>query len=263
MKDFLLNSAEEEPDLIIWPETAAPFFFQDAKEFQPLILDIPVRTGAFLLFGSPSYKIVNRKVDHYNSAYLASPSGEIVGKYDKVHLVPFGEYVPLGEILKLGSLGEGIGDFKSGKDVINLSLPQGKFGVLICFEIIFPDLCRRFVKKGANFLVTITNDAWFGRTSAPYQHLSIATFRAVENRVFIARAANTGISAFIDPSGKVLKQGEIFTEEAISGVIRLSSSRTFYTLYGDVFAWICSGFSILLLGYIFFRKRDGIHRVLR
>jgi len=250
-----LKLGKEEPDLIIWPETAAPFFFQDAKELQPLILDIPVRTRAFLLFGSPSYKIVNRKVDHYNSAYLVSSSGAIVGKYDKVHLVPFGEYVPLGEILKLGSLGEGIGDFKSGKEVINLSLPQGKFGVLICFEIIFPDLCRRFVKEGANFLVTITNDAWFGKTSAPYQHLSIATFRAVENRVYIARAANTGISAFIDPSGKILKQGEIFTEEAISGAIRLSSSMTFYTLYGDVFAWLCFGFSILLLAYIFFRKR--------
>jgi apolipoprotein N-acyltransferase len=179
-----------------------------------------------------------------------------VGRYDKIHLVPFGEYVPLGEILSLGSLGEGIGDFKSGKEIINLSLPQSKFGVLICFEVIFPDLCRRFVKKGANFLVTITNDAWFGRTSAPYQHFSIAAFRAVENRVFVARAANTGISGFIDPKGKILNEGGIFTEEAISGVIRLSNIRTFYTLYGDVFAWICSGVSILLLGYAFLRKQE-------
>jgi apolipoprotein N-acyltransferase len=247
--------AEKKPDLIIWPETATPFFFQDAKEFQPLVLDIPKKTNAFLLFGTPSYKIQKGKVSHYNSAYLISPSGDLIGKYDKIHLVPFGEYVPMQDLLFfIGSLGEGIGDFKSGREIFNFSLPQGKFGVLICFEIIFPDLCRRFVKRGANFLVTITNDAWFGRTSAPYQHFSIATFRAVENRVFIARAANTGITGFIDPKGRILKEGGIFTEEAVNGTIRLSSQKTFYTLYGDVFAWICSAFSIFLLAYALFQK---------
>ena len=250
-----LKVAEGKPNLIIWPETATPFFFQDEKEFQPLVLDIPMKTGSFLLFGTPSYKIERGKVNHYNSAILASPSGELKGKYDKIHLVPYGEYVPLGEYLSLGSLGEGIGNFKSGKETYNFTLPQGKFGVLICFEIIFPDLCRRFVKEGANFLVTITNDAWFGRTSAPRQHLTMATFRAIENRVFIARAANTGISAFIDPVGRIMKQGKIFTEEAINGTIGLSREKTFYTLYGDVFAWVCSAFSIILLGYAFFLNR--------
>jgi apolipoprotein N-acyltransferase len=154
----------------------------------------------------------------------------------------------------IGSLGEGIGDFKPGKEIFNFSLRQGKFGVLICFEIIFPDLCRRFVKGGANFLVTITNDAWFGRTSAPYQHFSMAVFRAVENRVFIARAANTGITGLIDPRGKILKEGRIFTEEAISGTIRLSSQKTFYTLYGDIFAWMCSALSLLFIAYALFQN---------
>ena len=126
--------------------------------------------------------------------------------------------------------------------------------MLICFEIIFPDLSRRFVKKGANLLVTITNDAWFGRTSAPYQHFSMAAFRAVENRVFVARAANTGITGFIDPRGKILKEGGIFTEEAMSETVRLSSQKTFYTLFGDVFAWVCSGFSVLLLAYTLFKR---------
>jgi apolipoprotein N-acyltransferase len=240
--------AEEKLDLIIWPETAIPFFFQDAEEYQPFILDISKKTNAFLLFGTPSYKIERGRVVHYNSAYLVSPSGELVGKYDKIHLVPFGEYIPMQDLLFfIGSLGEGIGDFKPGKTIFNFSLPQGKFGVLICFEIIFPDLCRRFVKRGANFLVTITNDAWFGRTSAPYQHFSMATFRAVENRVFVARAANTGITGFIDPTGKILKEGRIFTQEAMIGTIRLSDLKTFYTLYGDIFAWVCSALSILLL----------------
>ncbi len=247
--------AEQKPDLIIWPETATPFFFQDAEKYQPFILDIPKKTNAFLLFGAPSYKVERGKMNYYNSAYLASPSGELVGKYDKIHLVPFGEYVPMQPLLFfIGSLGEGIGDFKPGKEIFNFSLPQGKFGVLICFEIIFPDLCRRFVEKGANFLVTITNDAWFGRTSAPYQHFSMATFRAVENRVFVARAANTGITGFVDPTGKILREGGIFTEEAMSGTIRLSNQKTFYTLHGDIFAWICSALSICLLLNALIRK---------
>ncbi len=247
--------AEEKPDLIIWPETAAPFFFQDAKEYQSLILDIPKKTNSFLLFGTPSYKVQKGKVNHYNSAYLVSPSEELVGKYDKIHLVPFGEFIPMQDLLFfIGSVGEGIGDFKSGREIFNFELPQGKFGVLICFEIIFPDLCRRFVKRGANFLVTITNDAWFGRTSAPYQHFSMAAFRAVENRVFVARAANTGITGFIDPKGKIVKQGRIFTDEAMNGTIGLSNQKTFYTLYGDIFAWICSFSSILLLANALFLR---------
>ena len=247
--------AEGKPDLIIWPETATPFFFQDEKAYQPMILDLPKKTNAFLLFGSPSYKIEKGKVNHFNSALMVSPSGELVGKYDKIHLVPYGEYVPLGEIISLGSLGEGIGNFKPGKQIFNFSLPQGKFGVVICFEIIFPDLCRKFVKEGADFLVTLTNDAWFGRTSAPYQHLSMATFRAIENRVFVVRAANTGITGFIYPKGEIVKQGGIFTEETMIGTIHLSKQKTFYTVYGDVFAWICSGLSLLLLGYAVLQNR--------
>jgi len=251
-----LKVSEGKPDLIIWPETATPFFFQETGEYQPMILDISEKTNAFLLFGSPSYKVEKGKVNHYNSAYLISPAKELIGRYDKIHLVPFGEYVPLSNLLFfIGSLGEGIGNFKPGKEIFNFSIPQGKFGVLICFEIIFPDLCRRFVKGGADFLVTITNDAWFGRTSAPYQHLSMATFRAIENRVFVARAANTGISALIDPKGKIVEQGEIFTEEAINGTIRLSKEKTFYTLYGDVFAWICCALSILFLGHALIQKQ--------
>ena len=250
-----LRVAQERPDLIIWPETATPFFFQDAKEYQPLVLNIPRETGAYVLFGSPSYTVKGQKVSHYNSTYLISPGGEIVGKYDKIHLVPFGEYVPLKDLLFfMGSLGEGIGDFKSGKEATLLSLPQARFGVVICFEIIFPDLCRQLVRRGADFLVTLTNDAWFRRTSAPYQHMAIATFRAVENRVFIARAANTGISGFIDPKGKIMNHGGIFTEDALNGTIRRMNEKTFYTLYGDVFAWVCVATTVFALGAAILRK---------
>ncbi|MCK5553025.1 MAG: apolipoprotein N-acyltransferase, partial [Deltaproteobacteria bacterium] len=128
----------------------------------------------------------------------------------------------------------------------------GDFGVLICFEIIFPNLCRKFVKAGAQFLVTITNDAWFGRTSAPYQHLSMATFRAVENRVSIARAANTGISAFIDAKGEIRKRSDIFVRETLVGHINPKIEGTFYTRYGDVFALVSSAiaFLLILLAYL-------------
>ncbi len=249
-----LKVAQEKPDLIIWPETATPFFFQDEKGYQSLIFEIPKKTEAFLLFGTPAYKVENGKVNHYNRALLLDPSGKVVGRYDKIHLVPYGEYVPLGEYISLGSLGEGIGNFKPGNEIFNFSLRNGKFGVLICFEIIFPDLCRRFVKKGANFLVTITNDAWFGKTSAPYQHFSMAVFRAVENRVFIARAANTGISGFIDAKGRIIEKGRLFKEEVMNETIRLSNYKTFYTQYGDIFAWICSLISIAFLSLIMIQK---------
>lgn len=250
---------EDKPYLIIWPETATPFFFQQEKRYQPIVLNIPKKTGAFLLFGTPSYKIEKGKINHYNSAFFISPQGEFLGQYDKIHLVPFGEYVPFGDYIPLGSLGEGIGNFKPGKDIYNFSIPNGKFGVVICFEIIFPDLCRKFVKEDANFLVTITNDAWFGRTSAPYQHFSIAVFRAVENRVFIARAANTGISGFIDPKGKILNKTDIFTKETITGTIGLLREKAFYTKYGDIFVWICCVIFIFILTLLLVRKKISFY----
>ena len=222
------------------------------NRYQPLILKIAEETGAHLLFGSPSHDWVKGKVKYYNSAYLLSPQGKVVGKYDKIHLVPFGEYVPLSGLLFFLESLSGVGNLSPGKTVQNLHFPQGDFGVLICFEIIFPNLCRKFVKAGAQFLVTITNDAWFGRTSAPYQHLSMATFRAVENRVSIARAANTGISAFIDAKGEIRKRSDIFVRETLVGHINPKIEGTFYTRYGDVFALVSSAiaFLLILLAYL-------------
>jgi apolipoprotein N-acyltransferase len=250
-----IEAARSKPDLVIWPETATPFFFQDAKQFQPLLFGIAQTTQSYLLFGSPSYRVDRGKVYHYNSAYLLSPAGAIEGKYDKIHLVPYGEYVPLSDLISIGSLGEGIGNFSPGREIKTLSTPKARFGVAICFEIIFPDLCRRIVKQGADFLVTLTNDAWYGRTSAPYQHLTIAVFRAVENRVWVARAANTGISGLIDPTGRIVKQSGLFTQEALTGDIRLMAERSFYTLWGDVFAWFCSAVVAGFLAFAWGRGR--------
>jgi apolipoprotein N-acyltransferase len=250
-KTLTQNLARAFPDLVIWPETAVPFFFPFDQPFSPVVRDIPRETGVSLLFGSPFYQEEDNRIRYLNSAYLLSPDGTIKGRYDKIHLVPFGEYVPLSRFLPfIRPLVESVGDFASGRKTtgpVVFDMPWGKFGVLICYEIIFPELNREFIRNGAEFLVTITNDAWFGKTSAPFQHFSMATFRAIENRVFVARAANTGISGIIDSTGKVLAQTEIFSPQLITGDIVLRGPRTLYTRYGDLFAYGCLGWSILLL----------------
>jgi apolipoprotein N-acyltransferase len=238
----------QRPDLIIWPETAAPFFFQSAYPFQSRLLELSQQMGSPLLFGAPAFERDGPRVNYFNSAFLISPEKKILDRYDKIHLVPFGEYAPLSGILGFTrDIIGAIGDFTPGKGVHNLALPGEMFGVLICYEAIFPDLTRSFVKGGAQFLVNITNDAWFGRTAAPYQHLSMVTLRAVENRVPIARAANTGISAMIDARGRVLLSTGLFTREILSGNIYLNRSRTFYTKFGDLFTYLCLGFTVIFL----------------
>jgi len=153
-----------------------------------------------------------------------------------------------------------MGDFHPGEEVRNLAVPQGKFGVLICYEAIFPDLTRQFVDRGARFLVNITNDAWFGRTAAPYQHISMAALRAVENRVPIARAANTGISGFIHPSGKILQASEIFTKSILFGILYIKKRWSFYTQFGDLFSYLCMGFTTIFLLWVRFRREDRVER---
>jgi apolipoprotein N-acyltransferase len=237
--------------LVIWPETAAPFFFQTPSVLQARVLELTREMGSPLLLGSPSFQRRGSRIDYHNSAFLLSPEKGIEGRYDKIHLVPFGEYAPLAGILGFTrDIIGAIGDFTSGTAFKIFSLPQGKFAVLICYEAIFPDLTRQFVKEGAHFLVNITNDAWFGRTSAPHQHLAMVTLRAVENSVPIVRGANTGISAIIHPDGRVVQSTDLFTREWLCGKINLAKSGTFYTQHGDLFAYLCLGFS----GFILFRR---------
>lgn len=234
-------------DLIVWPETAVPFFLREEGALSREVLGLAQRVRSYLLVGSPD-RTPGPSSRFYNSAFLISPEGKIVQKYDKIHLVPFGEYVPLKSLLFfVEKMASGIGDFRAGQDFTVFETPRGRFGVLICFEAIFPDQVRRYVLAGAHFLVNITNDAWFGDSAAPYQHLSMAILRAVENRVYLVRAANTGISALVGPTGRVLEESDLFTEAVLSGTITPGSARTFYTRYGDVFAWACSLMSVLLL----------------
>jgi apolipoprotein N-acyltransferase len=227
--------------LIVWPEAATPFFFANDRDFRARLLLLARDVDRPLLFGSPSYTREGDQDIMYNSAFLVGSEATVLGRYDKIHLVPFGEYIPLRRVLVfLDKLVEGIGDFRSGETYTVMAVPQGRFAVLICFEVIFPDLVRHFVRQGAQFLVNITNDAWFGYSPASYQHLSMVVFRAVENRLPIVRAANTGISAVIEPTGELVEQTNLFERTWIKGrIIPAAGLTTFYTRWGDLFAYGC------------------------
>ncbi|MEW6665022.1 MAG: apolipoprotein N-acyltransferase [Thermodesulfobacteriota bacterium] len=241
------QAAPFRPDLVLWPETAVPFFFQEKTSLSRRVAESAAGLKASLVFGSPAYGHVDGKTRFYNRAYVLSPEGRPKDYYDKTHLVPFGEYVPLKRFLPfVHRLVPAAGDFAAGERPGPLEIPGTPAGVLICYEVIFPELARAQVEKGARVLLNLTNDAWFGRTSAPYQHLSMAVFRAVENARPLVRAANTGISAFINPIGEITLQSGLFSEEVLTQEVGLPGpSLRFYTVHGDLFAA-----GLLLLGLI-------------
>jgi apolipoprotein N-acyltransferase len=244
--DLTLKASLEKPQLVVWPETAVPFFFLRDKTLSPKVAEIARKSDSYLLFGSPAFEIAPAGESFFNRAFLLSGDGDIVGYYDKAHLVPYGEYVPLRRFFPfIGKMVPMVGDFVEGPPGRVLSMPEANLGTLICFESIFPDLSRAMVENGANILVNITNDAWFGRTSAPYQHLAMSVTRAVENRVSLARAANTGISALAAPDGSIIWQSELYTTAAHTAPVPLLSGGSFYTRHGDVFAWLSCGLAIL------------------
>ena len=226
--------------LIVWPETAVPFYIQDMDARSRQVYQVAKDTGHWLLFGSPSYLKEQNNTSYLNSAFLISPEGRISGRYDKVHLVPYGEYVPLRSVFPfIGKLAVGVGDFRGGEDYHPLAMNNHQIGVLICYEAIFPEASRSYKNMGAELLVNITNDAWFGFSSAPYQHLSMTVFRAVENRLYLLRAANTGISAIVNPAGEIVAHSALFVRTSLLGKVRFIDTRTFYMAYGDAFVYLC------------------------
>jgi len=242
--------------LIIWPETAAPFFFLRTPDLAAEVKKIAIDSQAYLLFGSPAFALTDAGERYFNRAYLLNPQGETIGSYDKAHLVPYGEYVPLRRYFPfIGKMVPMVGDFAEGPVGATVSLPEGAIGPLICYESIFPYLSRAQVANGAHLLVNITNDAWFGKTAAAYQHLSMAVLRAVENHVCLARAANTGISAFIDGAGRLLWTSELYVPEAHMVELAWLPGGSLYTKYGDVFAWTC----VIICGLALILARRRLH----
>jgi len=231
---------KDRPELLVWPETATPFYYLSDKRLSGLVRQGIQSAGTDFLIGSPSFVRRGDRIDYYNSAFVILSDGMVSAQYDKAHLVPFGEYVPLRKWLPfLGKMVANVGDFKTGEKGNTVSWRNYRLGVQICFEIIFPDLSRAMVQNQAVLLVNITNDAWFGRTAAPYQHFSMAVFRAIENRRSLVRSANTGISGFIDPAGRIIASTGIFEEAVMTRSIPVMTNTTFYTRYGDAFAKVC------------------------
>ncbi len=229
-------------DLLVWPETALPFYPQNSDHMH-FLQTMTSEYDVALLTGAPWYEILDpkaRKVAFFNSALLLNPAGDFGGKYYKSHLVPFGEYVPLKKLLPfLAPIVEAVGDFSSGKIEQPLLWRDARIGILICFESVFPEISRKWVLSGANMLVNLTNDAWYGRSSAPHHSLAMSVFRAVETRRSLVRSANTGISAFINPLGRVEFRSELFKSYGFSTDVVLYEEITFWVRYGYLFGPLC------------------------
>jgi apolipoprotein N-acyltransferase len=228
------------PYLVVWPETAHPSFLLYDEFYLNKLKDLAKRYNYFLLVGSLH---LGNKSRQYNSAILISPQGKVLKRYEKLHLVLFGEYIPykfIGDIFrrfeKLSWLGESI---TPGKDYTVFVTDKGKFSTVICFESTDSNLCRQMVRKGAQLLTVITNDAWFGKSAAGSQHLQISAFRAIENNVYVLQVANTGISAIVNPHGQILKKTSLFKRQLLNGTLSFRSSETLYLRWGDVFSYLC------------------------
>ena len=249
------------PDLVVLPETSVPGYYW----YDPLVrgttaeLQQEMRTP--LLLGSVHVSDLDNP-KYYNCVFLVDAGGEPLGRYDKIHLVLFGEIIPCKTIFPfLKYVVPFEEDFTPGSEFTVFPLAQGDFAALICFEDVLPDLARNFVKRGARFLVNVTNDAWFGRTSQPYQQAAHAVFRCVENCVSMVRATNTGVSCYIDPFGRVygvLRNAageELYVEGTAVRDVRLTHTSTFYTRHGNVFAVGCVALTVLLFSGALFTRR--------
>lgn len=246
-------------DLVIWPESAAPFFFQEGGPASDQIRQLAKELQVALLFGSPAVELRDGKPAYLNSAFLLDRDGNLLGRSDKTHLVPFGEYVPLARLLPfVHKLVHGIGDFVPGTQIKPLTAGDVPLGVLVCYEAIFPELGRAHVNSGSRVLVNITNDAWFGRSSAPWQHLSMAAFRAVETRTPLVRAANTGITSVVDQNGHIKGMSSLFREAIMVSEVQAGTADAPYLRIGDLFAQGCLGLTGLILLVQWWRARRGI-----
>jgi apolipoprotein N-acyltransferase len=242
------KAVEQGARLLIWPETSAPVVFGSRDPYwkQPGL--ISKELGVPMLVGAPSMRSAGGGSNYYNSAFLVD-SGMLCFRYDKMHLVPFGEYMPWSWILPLGpGIAAREADYAAGDTMTVMHWRNcPAFSVLICYEAIFPELARLAVNNGAKLLVNITNDGWFGATAAPYQHLSMAGLRSIENRVWLLRSANTGISAAFDPSGRIVKSLPLQREGLFTVTVNEANvPNSFYSRFGDVFAWGCVGTLVLL-----------------
>ena len=234
---------------IMWPESATPLPFEQDILAGSAIRRLAVESKATLLIGSDQVEpfkaaAAGQKAEarYYNAAFLVKPDGTVGAVYRKMHLVPFGEYVPLQSVLFfagpiIGAVAE-FSSFTPGAFPVLLPINDHVASTAICYEVIYPDLIRRFVRDGSELVTTITNDAWYGMSSAAYQHWDQASMRAIEEGRYLARAANTGISGFVDPYGRVLAKTQLFEQAVVVRDVRFIKDRTIYSRIGDLVAWL-------------------------
>ncbi len=239
--------AEPPATMVVWPESPSPFRSDDLR-FQRLVQQLAAGTGATAVVGAPELEPGDVA---YNSAFVFRPDGSSGGRYDKIHLVPWGEYVPYKEIFSFaGNLTQNVASFTHGRERKVFALPDGhRFSVFICYEAVFASEIRLFAKNGAEVFVNISDDGWYGDTSAPWQHLNMARMRAIENRRWIVRDTNSGVTATIDPLGRVVESIPRHELNSLTGDYGYRSDLTFYTRYGDVFAALCGIIAVALTGF--------------
>jgi apolipoprotein N-acyltransferase len=227
--------------MVIWPELPAPLYFYNDPVFHQIAVEVARRHGYFL-FGTVAFTGAKQPL---NSAVLLGPEGQEAGRYDKIELVPFGEYVPpvFGFVNRVT---QEAGDFVPGSEIKVLPAGSNRLGVFICYESAFPNLVRQFTKQGANVLVNLSNDAYFGRSEAREQHLLIARMRAIENRRFLIRATNDGFSAVIDPAGRIVQALPAYQQLVARVRYAPIEETTFYARHGDWFAWGCLAVALIL-----------------
>jgi apolipoprotein N-acyltransferase len=246
---------EPKPDLIVWPETALPFYVRLEPAKLLRVFDLVRRAGVPVLMGYPDAQLTAAgSVITRNAAGLVLPNGTIAAQYAKIHLVPFGERIPFQEVFPfLGRIDLGQAEWTPGDAYTVFSARGSGFSTLICFESIFPELARRFAAEGAQFLVNITNDEWFGPTAAPWQHSDMAILRCVELGMGMARCANTGVSMFVDSYGRVTGETGLFREATLTGKVQLADGPTLYAQWGDGLVFLCVGLVAVLLALAWYR----------
>jgi apolipoprotein N-acyltransferase len=265
-KDHLglsVRAAQQGARLVVWPESAIPFRFDEAPQLAEHMKRFARQHDIYLLFGSDDYETVETAEGGgyraFNGAKMITPTGDLSLRYHKNILVPFGEYVPNKDLFFFAeALTEGVSDFSPGEEVVVANVGQGSLGVFICYEAIYGELIREFVLGGAELLVNVTNDAWFGRSSAPHQHFLMVTARAAETRRYVVRAANTGISAIVDPYGRVLKKSDLFVQDVVSGKISFRKEQTPFVRFGNLIGRASAAvtlFFALFAAFSFIRKR--------
>jgi apolipoprotein N-acyltransferase len=241
------QAADRGAEALLWPETSTPFFFAGSPKAEAIRL-LARERGLWILLGSDEADARDPRV-LYNSAFMVRPDGTTAGVYRKIRLVPFGEYVPFRRVLFFAApLVEAVGEFAPGEAPVMLPLAGRPVSTAICYEVVYPALIRAGVLRGSTLLTTITNDAWFGRSSAPYQHFEMAALRAIEQGRYLARSANTGISGIVDPYGRVLMASALFTTQVLVGEVRLIEERTIYARIGDVVAYASVVVTLVALG---------------